>query len=331
MNRISIFTLKCLRYAYQGIFGLPYFNQIPLCSNEEGGELVFKMITDNEPCMIARYGATELNCLLNYLAIQRQDKNIWRYIRGETGDWWWNEQVIKVMARWSGFFPSNKDNLERFSKLLIDDSNEVNLLAVIHSTIKKMGKVSNFIPSETRFIPIVSLDSFLYQHPWTRALEGKQVLVVHPFTDLIERQYEKRKLLFEDHNVLPDFNLKTLKAVQSLGGNNDSFPDWFEALRWMEDEMDKIDYEIALIGCGAYGFSLAAHAKRTNHKAVHVGGALQLLFGIKGNRWEDDFYGVNFGIPIGKYKQFLSNPSWVRPEQYISEAIKNVDERNPYL
>lgn len=46
--------------------------------------------------------------------------------------------------------------------------------------------------------------------------------------------------------------------------------------------MDKIDYDICLIGCGAYGFPLAAHAKRKGKKAVHLGGALQLLFGIKG-------------------------------------------------
>lgn len=74
----------------------------------------------------------------------------------------------------------------------------------------------------------------------------------------------------------------TLEAVQSLGGSNNKFQSWFEALQWMEDEMDKTDYDICLIGCGAYGFPLAAHAKRKGKKAVHLGGALQLLFGIKG-------------------------------------------------
>lgn len=49
----------------------------------------------------------------------------------------------------------------------------------------------------------------------------------------------------------------------------------------MKDEIDKRDYDIALIGCGAYGFPLAAHIKRSGKKAVHLGGALQLLFGIK--------------------------------------------------
>ena len=30
----------------------------------------------------------------------------------------------------------------------------------------------------------------------------------------------------------------------------------------MKMQMDEEDYDIALIGCGAYGMSLAAHAKR---------------------------------------------------------------------
>lgn len=46
--------------------------------------------------------------------------------------------------------------------------------------------------------------------------------------------------------------------------------------------MDKVEYDVCLIGCGAYGFPLAAHAKRTGHKAIHLGGSLQLLFGIAG-------------------------------------------------
>lgn len=50
----------------------------------------------------------------------------------------------------------------------------------------------------------------------------------------------------------------------------------------MQDEISKEDYDICLIGCGAYGFSLAAYVKRCGKQAIHMGGALQLLFGIKG-------------------------------------------------
>ena len=105
--------------------------------------------------------------------------------------------------------------------------------------------------------------------------------------------------------------------MQSLGGEDNGFKGWFEALEWMKQEMDKEPYDIALIGCGAYGFPLAAHSKRTGHKAVHLGGALQLLFGIKGKRWENPNYCKNWHMnPLDFYVKMMSNPYWVRPSLY---------------
>ena len=91
----------------------------------------------------------------------------------------------------------------------------------------------------------------------------------------------------------------------------------------MEDEMDKTDYDICLIGCGAYGFPLAAHAKRKGKKAVHLGGALQLLFGIKGKRWEAKDYATKWHLPQDAYSS-LFNEYWVRPSinETPSTALK---------
>jgi hypothetical protein len=113
------------------------------------------------------------------------------------------------------------------------------------------------------------LNPFFSKIPWTKALEGKKVLVVHPFATTIEKQYIKRELLFKD-NLLPEFELQTIKAVQSIAGSPTQFTDWFVALDYIKTEIDKHDYDICLIGCGAYGFPLAAHVKRTGKKALYV-------------------------------------------------------------
>jgi hypothetical protein len=92
----------------------------------------------------------------------------------------------------------------------------------------------------------------------------------------------------------------------------------------MKAEIDKQDYDVCLIGCGAYGFHLAAHIKRSGKKAVHLGGSLQLLFGIKGKRWEDPNYGVKeWGIPFGSYSELI-NRDWVRPGDVYKP--KNADK-----
>ena len=94
---------------------------------------------------------------------------------------------------------------------------------------------------------------------WSAALKDKKVLVIHPFAETIRDQYEKRELLFPGTDILPEFELHTLKAVQTLAGiKDDRFSTWFEALEWMYQEAMKIDFDVAIIGCGAYGMPLAA-------------------------------------------------------------------------
>lgn len=156
------------------------------------------------------------------------------------------------------------------------------------------------------------LNPYWSKEPWSRALKGKKVLVVHPFVDSIQKQYQRKTLLHKHPDTLPNFELKTIKAVQSIGGKcNEGFRDWFEALEYMKAEIDKTDYDICILGCGAYGFPLAAHVKRMGKKAIHMGGATQMLFGIRGKRWEEE------------YGEFM-NEHWIRPskEETPEVAIK---------
>ena len=61
----------------------------------------------------------------------------------------------------------------------------------------------------------------------------------------------------------------------------------------------------------ALQYSICDLAKRK--KAIHMGGATQLLFGIKGNRWEDPMYGVKeWGLPAGFYPKMF-NEYWIKP------------------
>ena len=52
--------------------------------------------------------------------------------------------------------------------------------------------------------------------------------------------------------------------------------------------MDTTDYDVVLIGAGAFSLPLVAHAKRRGKVGIHMGGSLQILFGILGKRWRED-------------------------------------------
>lgn len=159
------------------------------------------------------------------------------------------------------FFPLTELNLEKFGELMIEDSKHVDILGSWRIEERRLIDIN-----KVKTIQLLLLEPYHAKHPWSRVLKGKKVLVIHPFAETIQHQYEqKRTLLFKNPDVLPEFQLETIKAVQSLGGQS-PFNTWFDALEYMKDEIDKRDYDIALIGCGAYGFPLAAHVKRTGKK-----------------------------------------------------------------
>ncbi len=303
MNKINIYILKLLRKGYLKV--LSQKQEKPLC--EQDADLVslwiIESLSSDSPCMIARFGSTEMICLSNYTGIAYSQHKIGKYLLGKGEPWWWEESIFKQMQMWSGFFPPTQQAIEQFCKLMLED---ISLTDILGSWLVNEKYFDEQL-AQAKKVNLELLNPYFSKIPWTKALEGKKVLVVHPFSQTIQQQYLKRKLLFKD-NLLPEFELKTLKAIQTIAGVKSEFEDWFEALDFMKSEIDKIDYDICLIAAGAYGFPLAAHVKRMGKKGFHLGGSLQLLFGIKGARWDRQYNDVY------NYSQFY-NEHWVRPSE----------------
>lgn len=310
--RIDEFFLKATRKLYPATYKLD--GQLPKeysdTIQQNASDLIYESIMDDSPLMISRFGSTELNCLVNYMAQDKGFKGYVDYITGKTLYFKWDKYTLKSMCNNAGFFPASKKDLEKFSRLITEDLMQVDILGSwLKGEILFAKKLKN-----AKKVGLLNLEPYNHKIPWSRALEGKTVLVIHPFEKSIREQYKKRKLLFKDERVLPKFNLKTIKAVQSISNNQTQYRDWFEALESMKEKIDAVDYDIALIGCGAYGMPLAAHVKRTGKKAVHLGGALQLLFGIRGKRWETEY----------DYEERLMNKYWCRP---LAQEIPDNAER----
>lgn len=152
------------------------------------------------------------------------------------------------------------------------------------------------------------------ENPWSAGLAGKRVLIIHPFADTIKNQYLRHEQIFPGTNILPDFEMLALKAVQTIAGEKDSrFSNWFEALEYMYQEAIKKEFDVAIVGFGAYGFPLAAKLKEYGKQVIHLGGAVQILFGIKGKRWDE--------MEKYEYVRQFYNEAWVylgdkeRPKQ----------------
>lgn len=251
---------------------------------------ILKDVLQNEhPSMIARFGSNEIKAVL-YPMLPFYIRPLLR------------KTIFNNMYTGAGFFPSNESSIRKFSNLMLED---MKLLDVLGCWRIEERFLQKRFPLAQR-IQLNNLEPYLQKNPWSEVLANKKILVVHPFNKTIEYQYfNNREQLFLDKRVLPKFkSFQTIRAVQSIAGNDSDFSDWFAALDYMKSEMDKKDFDIVIIGCGAYGFPLAAHAKRMGKKAIHLGGPTQMLFGIKGKRWVEN---ENFKDVINDYFVFPSD------------------------
>jgi len=269
--------------------------------------LIYDRIMEETPLMVARFGSIELTSLDNALMMKEHRSN-WGYISWKTEPNYFRRNQAAALCNNAGFFPyPDKEMMFRFLDVMRDAMKEVDILGSWRYNERLFDKelINAKKVDRERITPLLT------NHPWTKALEGKKVLVVHPFADSILSQYQKRELLFTDNEILPEFEIKVMKAVQSQAESKASFRDWFEALQYQKDQIDTYDYDVCLLGCGAYGFPLAAHCKRRGKQAIHLGGVLQLLFGITGKRWEtEEVYQTKYS-----YLKTYYNEYWVRPSE----------------
>ena len=280
----------------------PLKDHVPerLLSVDATQDFIAQAIRSGEPAMIARFGNVELNTLINYWV--RHEPNAARlfnrYFNHRNVPFWTRRNSFRLSEN-AGFFPLEPTVIDAYCELMLECMGGVDLLASWADGENIFEKIFQ----KSRFCDLGSLSPLTYFNPWSSALAGKRVLIVHPFEESIRSQYEKnRSKIFVNPVRLPEFELVTVKAVQSIAGNSSEFLTWFQALDYMKMQILKLDFDVAIIGCGAYGFPLTSFVKRIGKVAIHLGGETQLLFGILGQRW-------NTVPEIAA----LFNESWVRP------------------
>lgn len=259
---------------------MPHYAHKKVMSQKKTNEYIANLINSGKPFFVGRFGNTELSIVTSVLRNRIVGRTPENDARLE--EWFYRSRDV------SGIFPSDISIAEPFTDVILDACKQLDLLAMWHIHMEDYV-IEEYAP-QVDLTYLLRLEPWLAKNPWSAALRGKRVLIIHPFEDTIRAQYAKRELLFPGRDVLPEFELKTLKAVQTVAGMEDNrFKDWFEALEYMYKEAMKIDFDIAIIGCGAYGMPLGAKLKKAGKQAIHLGGATQLLFGIKGKRWEENY------------------------------------------
>lgn len=254
----------------------------PILKEEEGNNTIIKYFKKNVPFMAARAGGTETNIICQI--IKRKEKI--------------TNQLKNMALSLSGIYPNDELNLEKFAYNYVECIKSVDIMGV-WPVDDYDWMVNEYCPN-AHYIRLWGLEPYYFKEPWSQCLENKKVLVVHPFEKSIINNYKNKNKIFNNPKTLPEFELKTIKAEQNLSNTESNY---FETIKRTQEKISNIEFDIAIIGCGAQGLPLASFIKKELKKtSIHMAGATQILFGIIGKRWE-------------KYPQTRSivNEYWTRP------------------
>ena len=247
-----------------GLFnGVKYLH---LINRNNANELIKEKILSSLPLMICRYGSVEFSAIT-------------------IGN------NIDSLCNNAGFFPRDKKLISKFKDVYLEASKSIDILSVWNynqNKLTSMSKKKSLIRNLSNIKYIIELHTLdPYHNNWINELKGKKLLILHPFKKSIEYQINK------NNTLLPVVeSIEIIEAVQTIADHVDTrFKDWFEALDFMIKEIQMHEFDVCLIGCGAYGLPLAAAVKKMGKQGIHIGGSLQLLFKIKGKRWvnRDDY------------------------------------------
>lgn len=242
-----------------------------MLSGVEGQQRIIQAIQNQTPFCVGKLGANECSALHKILK--------------ESYD-----EVPFGLKTNAGVFPLTIEILLQFKKEYTSSITQTDLLlqwadkwgeSEILRYLKYQGELSN---------EFKCYEPFFIEDNWTNYLKDKKVLVITSHSHTVESQYPKLSQIWNQTLFKDNFELTLLKAP--FQPQFEQFHNsWSETLNWLKTNVNEADFDVLVVGAGAYGLPLAAEAKKMGKVGIHIGGSIQLLFGIKGNRWtsREDF------------------------------------------
>jgi hypothetical protein len=275
---------------------------------EKGAEAIRDAIQvaleKKEGALIGRNGTIELETLLFRLY-------------GSTPNQPYPGHITRRLELHAGVWPTDKASIDKwvFSLLEAIRLSDV-LVAGWYEPLKiPEDKLLNSTNTLAPRIPLRSLEPYYVapEHRWTQLLAGHRVAVVSSFAQSIEEQINHREEIWPiaTDSLLPG-NVEWIfvrtgyapSLAKGIAGWSSEVASWDVAVSSVVRKVVDSKSSFALIGCGGLGMLIAAELKKQGVIAIVLGGATQVLFGIKGMRWSNHSVISRFW-----------NEAWVFPKQ----------------
>ncbi len=199
----------------------------------------------------------------------------------------------------AGIRPRNPESYRLFSRIAWDALECLDFQGVWKSGPEAL--VLQCLPPRALFDVEIAGPDGSYRNHWSSALKGRRVLVVSPFADTIQRQIARMKSVWPNLDWFEGIQFVTTRFPYLIDEGCEEA--WWEVYERIGNTISEGNYDVALFGCGGLGLPFAMLAKKAGRVGIHLGGHLQLLFGIYGQRHLHH-----------EWHRKHINEAWVRPD-----------------
>lgn len=234
------------------------------------------------------------------------------------------DNVRPAMKNNAGIKMSNNESILKYSEMYLKAFENSEMFCgweIYGDYIKHISDTHGFMKqlnSTKKMAWSFALDIFhyIYDTPWTTALQGKRILIISAFEDSIREKIPIRDKIYDGVDLFPDCEFVFIKPPMTQA--DEPSREFDVELKEFTDRLDTIkdDYDIALVSCGGYGNLVCNHIFENHQKsAIYCGGVLQMYFGIVGKRWF---------IERPDIVRLFMNEHWSRPKEH--ERPKGCDK-----
>jgi hypothetical protein len=267
-------------------------------------ELIKNCLAAAQPMAFGKIGGCEGQHILHMLTTRRVA---------------WTEQ-LGINA---GVFPLDEPTVARWAKTYIDAIRCLD--GVIQWHDQGCDRALLKILNPGAFVSTIMEDLLplgLGAECWHYGLADKRVLLVHPMVHTVRAQMARFSSLWPGA-LLGDLILVRSPYPPWLSGRAE-FASYFDALEAMKQAIAGATFDVGIVGAGAYSLPLVKFMKDLGRPAIHLGGRTQLLFGIRGRRWdaEPQEWKSENGYDSSQY--------WIRPLPEDVPLHKNLVEGGCY-
>lgn len=224
--------------------------------------LISNNIESKRAFMLGRLGNTERHIVAEYVLKKHG-------LRKDYSKKWKN-----WLLSTSGFFANGEkveEQIDKLAELLLKSMDYCDLQGVWDYDFEAQ-LVNEFAPNA---VVTNANNTLIYSdknNSWGLKLEGKKVLFVSPFEKSIVYQYPRLKDIWGKYHLLGEFKLLTYKSPYTAAGNNPKDCTWFDVYNEVLKEIRKYEFDVAILGCGIYGYPLSAEIKKMGKIAIQMCG-----------------------------------------------------------